>query len=90
MATLEVLGIPRTDIRPLEVPNEDPLKVRSVVDAVVREEFKPQSNMFPHIDGVVLNDEVIIIHSLGSAGESEAFEPYTGVGVSNKHWLVNL
>ena len=32
--------------------------------------------MFPHVDGEVLNDEVIIIHSPGSAGESEVFEPY--------------
>ena len=27
----------------------------------------------------VLNDEVIIIHSPGSAGEPEVFEPYTGI-----------
>ena len=33
----------------------------------------------PHINGEVLNDEVVIIHSSGSAGESEIFEPYTGV-----------
>jgi hypothetical protein len=32
--------------------------------------------MFPHIDGVVLNDEVIIIHSFGSVGEPKVFEPY--------------
>ena len=35
--------------------------------------------MFPHIDGEVLNDEVIIIHSSGSVGEPKVFEPYTGV-----------
>ena len=29
----------------------------------------------------VLNDEVVIIHSSGLAGESEVFEPYTGVGL---------
>ena len=33
----------------------------------------------PHVDGEVLNDEVSIIHSLGSIGESEVFEPYTGI-----------
>ena len=43
------------------------------------EEFKPCSNMFPHIDGEVLNDEVVIIHSSSSAGEPEVFEPYTRV-----------
>ena len=35
--------------------------------------------MLPHVDGVVLDDEVVIIHSSGSAGEPEVFEPYTGV-----------
>ena len=35
--------------------------------------------MFPHTDGEVLNDEVVIIHSSGSVGELEVFEPYTGV-----------
>jgi len=34
--------------------------------------------MFPYIDGEVLNDEVVIIHSFGSVGEPEVFEPYTG------------
>ena len=52
---------------------------RPVADAVVREEFDPCSNMLPHVDGEVLNDEVVIIHSSGSAGEPEIFEPYTGV-----------
>ena len=47
LAALEVLGVPRVDIRPLEVPNKDPLEVRPVADAVVREEFEPFSNMFP-------------------------------------------
>ena len=79
LATLEVLGIPKTDIRPLEVLDEDPLEVHPVADAVMREEIEPCSNMFPHADGEVLNDEVIIIHSSGSVGESEVFEPYTRV-----------
>ena len=34
LAALEVPRVPRMDIRPLEVPNEDPLEVRIVVDAV--------------------------------------------------------
>ena len=67
------------DICPLEISNEDPLEVRLVVDAVVWEEFNPCSNMFPHTDGEVLNDEVVIIHSPGSAGEPEVFKPYTGI-----------
>ena len=67
------------DIHPLEVPDEDPLEVRPVADAVVREEFEPCLNMFPHADGEVLNDEVIIIHSFGSVGEPEVFEPYTRI-----------
>ena len=35
--------------------------------------------MFPHANGELLNDEVVIIHSTGSAGESEVFDPYTGI-----------
>ena len=79
MAALEVLGVSRADIRPLEISDEDPLEVCLVVDAVVREEFEPRSNMFPHVNGEVLNDEVVIIHSFGSIGEQEIFEPYTRV-----------
>ena len=79
LAALEVPGVPRTDIRPLEIPDEDSLEVRPVTDAVVCEEFEPHSNMFPHVDGEVLNDEVVIIHSTGSEGEPEVFKPYTGV-----------
>ena len=67
------------DIRPLEVLDEDPLEVCPVTDAVVWEEFEPRSNMFPHANGEALNDEVVIIHSSGSAGELEVFEPYTEV-----------
>ena len=77
LAALEVLGVPRLNIHPLEVPNEDPLEVHLVMDAVVLEEFKPSSNMFPHTDREVLNDEVVIIHSSGSTGEPKVFEPYT-------------
>ena len=67
------------DIRPLVVPNEDPLEVLLVTDAIMREEFEPCSNMFPHADGKVLNDEVVIIHFSGLVGEPEVFEPYTGI-----------
>ena len=77
MAALEIPRIPRTDIRPLEISDEDPLEVRLVTDAIMREEFKPCPNMFPHIDREILNDEIVIIHPFGSAGEPEVFEPYT-------------
>ena len=56
------------DIRPQEIFDEDPLEVHQVTDAVMREEFEPRSNMSPHTDGEVLNDEVVIIHSSGSVG----------------------
>ena len=79
MAALEVPGIIRADIRPLEISNENPLEVRPVTDAVVWEEFKPRLNMFPHVDGEILNDEEVIIHPSGSADELEIFEPNTGV-----------
>ena len=79
LAALEVPGVSRVDICPLEVSDEDPLEVRPVTDAVMQEEFEPCSIMFPHVDGEVLNDEVIIIHSLGSTGEPEVFEPDTGI-----------
>ena len=79
LAALEVLGIPRADIHPLEIPDEDPLEIRLVTEAVRWEEFKPCLNMLLHTDGEVLNDEVVINHSSGSAGEPEVFEPYTGI-----------
>ena len=79
LIALEVPGVPRADVRPLEIPDEDPLEVRPVADAVVREEFKPCPNMFPHADGEILNDEKVIIHPFGSAGKPEIFEPNTGV-----------
>ena len=41
LAALEVPGVTRVDIRPLEISNEDPLEVRPVTDAVRREEFEP-------------------------------------------------
>ena len=79
LVALEVLGVSRVDIRPLEIPNEDPLEVHPVANAIVQEEFEPCSNMFPHADGEVLNDEVIIIHSSSLAGEPKVFEPYSRV-----------
>ena len=69
---LKVPGIPRTDIRPLEVLDEDPLEVRLVTDTVRWEEFEPCSNLLPHTDGEVLNDEVVIIHSSSSVGEPKS------------------
>ena len=52
LVTLEVPGIPRADIRPIEIPDEDPLEIRPVADAVMQEEFEPCSNMLPHVDGM--------------------------------------
>ena len=49
------------------------------MDAVVWEEFKPCLDMFPHADGEILNDEIVIVHSSSSTGEPEIFEPNTGV-----------
>ena len=33
----------------------------------------------PHTDGEILDDEIVIIHPSGLAGEPEIFEPYTRV-----------
>ena len=35
--------------------------------------------MLPHVDGEVLNDEVVIIHSSSSVGKPKVFEPYTKI-----------
>ena len=85
LVALEVPGVPRVDIRPLKISDKDPLEVHLVADAVVRDEFKPYSNMFPHAYGEILNDEKVIIHPSGSADESEIFEPYTGVHLPSVH-----
>ena len=47
LAVLEVSGVPRADIHPLEIPDEDSLEIHPVTDVVRREEFEPRSNMFP-------------------------------------------
>ena len=44
-------------------------------------EFKPCPNMFPHANGKILDYEIIIIHSSGSTGEPEVFEPNAWVGL---------
>ena len=59
----------------MEIPDEDPLEVCPVADAVVRKEFEPCPNMFPHANGKVLNDKIVIIHSSGLIDEPEVFEP---------------
>ena len=59
LVALEVLGVSRAEIRPLEISDEDPLEVHLVADAVVQEEFKPCPNMFPHADAEILNDEKV-------------------------------
>jgi len=81
LTALEVLGVSWADVRPLEIPNEDPLEVCLVVDAVVWKEFEPCSNMFPHTNGKILDDEIVIIHSSGSTGEPEVFEPNAWVSL---------
>ena len=75
LTALEVLGVPRSDVRPLEIPDEDPLEVRPITDAVMWKEFEPHPNMFPHANGKILNDEEVIIHSSGPIGEPEVFKP---------------
>ena len=37
--------------------------------------------MFPYANGKILNDEIVIIHSSGPAGEPEVFEPNAWVGL---------
>ena len=69
LESLEVPGVIRADIRPLEISDEDPLEVRPVADAVGQEEFKPCLNMFPHVDGEILNDKIVSIYPSGLAGE---------------------
>ena len=71
------------DICPLKILDEDPLEICPVADAVRQEELEPCSNMLPHADGEVLNDEVVIIHSSGLAGKLEVFEPYTRIRLSS-------
>ena len=75
MTALEVLGVSRADVRPLKIPYEDPLEVHPIADAVMWKEFKPCPNMFPHTNGKILDDEVVVKNSSGSTGEPEVFKP---------------
>ena len=74
LIALEVPGVSRTDVHPLEISNEDPLEVYLVADAIVWKELKPCPNMFPYANGKILNDEIVIIHSSGPTSEPEVFE----------------
>ena len=38
-------------------------------------EFEPCPNVFPHTNGKILDNEIVIVHSSGSTGELEVFEP---------------
>jgi len=49
------------------------------MNSVGRKEIEPCPSMLPHVDGEVLHDEVVIIHSTSSAGDPKVLEPYTGV-----------
>ena len=63
------------DVRPLEIPDKDPLEVSPVADTVMWKEFKPCPNMLPYTNGKILDDEKVIIHFSGSIGEPEVFKP---------------
>ena len=39
----------------------------------------------PHTDGEILNDEIVIIHPSGSAGELKIFKPNTRVHLPGVH-----
>ena len=56
LIALEVPGVPRADVHPLEIPDDDPLEVRLATDAVVWKEFEPCPNMFPHANEKILDD----------------------------------
>ena len=47
----------------------------------MRKEFEPCPNMFPHANGKVLDDEIVITRSSGPTGEPEVFEPNAWVGL---------
>jgi hypothetical protein len=79
LAALEVPGVSRVHVRPLEVPDKDLLELRLTMNAVGRQEFEPCSNMLPDIYGEVLDDKVVIIRPSSSAGESKILQPYRGV-----------
>ena len=67
LAAPEVPGVSRANVRPLEIPDEDPLKVCPVADTVVWKEFEPCPNMLPYTNGKILDDEKVIIHSSNSS-----------------------
>jgi hypothetical protein len=84
LAALEVPGVSGAHVHPLEVPDKDLFELRSTMNAVGWQKFEPCSNMLPNIDRKLLDDEVVIIHPSGWAGESEVFQPYSGVRFSGE------
>jgi hypothetical protein len=53
LAALEVLGVSKAHVHPLEVPKEDLLELCPTTNAVGRQEFEPCSNVLPDIDGEI-------------------------------------
>lgn len=74
-AVLEIPGIPRACISALEVPHEDLLQVRPVLNPVGQEVFQPCSRRVSQEQREVADDEVVIICTVGSAGEPVILEP---------------
>jgi hypothetical protein len=70
LAALEVPRVSGVHVHPLEVLDEDLLELYTAMDAAGRQEFEPRSNVLHNANGEVLS---------GSAGESEIFQPYSGV-----------
>jgi hypothetical protein len=65
----------------LEVLDEDSAQVGPVMDLVPRQVLEPHSHGVAEVERLVLDDEEVIHHSPGVAGESVVLEPLTGVGV---------
>jgi hypothetical protein len=83
LEALEVPGVSRAHVRPLEVPDEGLLELGLAMDAVGWQEFEPHSNEFPDIDGEVSDYEIIIVRLSGLTGQLEIFQLYSGVHPSS-------
>ena len=85
---LEVLGVPRTLVRALEVPHKDLFQVRPTLDSVGRKVFQPCLCRISQEQWKVVDNAIIIIHSTGLATKPIILEPQSRVRFPVVFWDV--
>ena len=82
LAPLEIPGVPRVHVRALEVFHENLDQISPVVDLVGRKMFEPGACRVCEMQGIVANDDRVIIRATQLACQAVVVEPERGVCLS--------